>query len=282
MSQPALILEGGGMRGTFSAGVLDCLMESGVRLRNVYGVSAGACLACSYLCDQVGRALRVWTDYIGDKRYCSLESLVKTGDLFGAELNYNLVPYQLDPLDIDAFEREPARFIAVLTNVETGQAEYLPVTDLRRDVKLVQASASLPLISNIQRIDGRLYLDGGVADSIPLEQSIRDGFKKNVVVLTQAAGYQKQPNRAMPLIRLYYRKYPAFVEASRVRHEMYNRELALAEAEARAGRAFILRPDTPPDVGRVEKDPEKLKALHAAGYAVAQRELERLKAFLEE
>ena len=280
MSDTALILEGGGMRATFSAGVLDCLMEHGVFLRDVYGVSAGACLGCSYLCRQPGRGLRVWTNYVDDWRYCSLRSLVTTGDLFGAELNYRRVPFELDPLDFDAFDREPRRFVAVVTNVETGRAEYPVIDDLRRGVALVQASASLPLISNIQRIDGRRYLDGGIADSIPLRRSLDDGHRRHVLVLTQAAGYRKEPNRAMPLVKLRYHRYPAFVEAMATRHERYNAALALAEAEARAGRAFILRPDETPDVGRVERDPAKLKALRDRGYAVAERELPHLMEFL--
>lgn len=281
MENTALILEGGGMRGTFSAGVLDCLMAHGVKLDDVYGVSAGACLACSYLCGQIGRGLRVWTDYIGDKRYCSLESLIKTGDLFGADMNYNLVPFQYDPLDFEAYLCRNARFRAVVTNVDTGRAEYPLVKDLRTDVQLVRASASLPLISNIVTFNGKRYLDGGIADSIPIRQSLADGHARHVVILTQAEGYQKSPNRAMPLIALKYRRYPKFVEAVRTRHERYNEALRLAEMEQQAGRAFILRPDTPPDVGRVERDPEKLRALHAAGYAVAEREFERLAAFLK-
>ena len=281
MSDVALILEGGGMRATFSAGALDCLMAHGVRLRTVYGVSAGACLACSYLCGQAGRALRVWTNYVDDWRYCSLRSLLLTGDMFGAKLNYDLVPNRLDPLDEAAFLRDPARFFAVVTNLETGEAEYLPVTGMRRDVRLIQASASLPLISNIQRIGGKKYLDGGVADSIPIARAIRDGCARNVVLLTQAPGYRKEANRAMPLIRLRYHRYPRFVATAERRHEMYNRELALVEAEERAGRAFVIRPATAPDVGRIERDTAKLKALHAAGYAAAERALPGLLEFLE-
>ena len=280
MENTALILEGGGMRGTFSAGVLDFFMEKGVRIDDVYGVSAGACLACSYLCGQIGRGLRVWTNYIDDKRYCSLESLLRTGDLFGAELNYKLVPFELDPLDDDAYARRNARFRAVVTNVDTGRAEYPLVENMRRDVQLVRASASLPLISNIVEIDGKRYLDGGIADSIPIRQSLADGFTRNVILLTQAEGYRKTPNKAMPLIKLKYRKYPRFIEAVRTRHERYNEALRLAEMEQQAGRAFIIRPDEAPDVGRVEKDAEKLRALYAAGYAVAKREYDRLMAFL--
>ena len=282
MSGVGLILEGGGMRGAFTAGVLDLWMEKGLWLSNVYGVSAGACQACSYLGGQIGRGLRVWTDYIGDWRYCSLRSLIATGDLFGAELNYDLVPNRYDPLDDAAFQRRNARFIAVVTRLDTGQAEYMRVRDLRRDVRMVRASASLPLISNPVEIGGRLYLDGGIADSIPLKRSMADGHRKNVVVLTREAGYRKSPARAMPLIAARYRRYPRFVEAMRNRSRMYNAQLELVAAEEAAGRAFVLRPETAPQIGRIEKDPEKLRALHAAGYAAADRAFERLTAFLNE
>ena len=281
MPDTALILEGGGMRGCFSAGVMDYLMEQGVWIPDVYGVSAGACLACSYICGQIGRGLRVWTEHVDNPDYCSLRSLVKTGDLFGADFNYRQIPYELDPLDFGAAARRPFRFVPVVTDVETGEAAYPAIRDMREAVPYVQASASLPLLSNLQVIDGRTYLDGGVADSIPLQRSIGDGHVKHVLVLTQTADYRKSPSSAMWAIRLRYRRYPAFVEAMRTRHERYNAALALIRAEEAAGRAFIIRPDRTPGIDRVERDPDKLRALHAAGYAVARREYPRLRAFLE-
>ena len=281
MNPIGLILEGGGMRGAFTAGVLDCWMDEGIRLDDVYGVSAGACQACSYLCGQRGRGLRVWVDYLNDPRFCSTKSLITTGDLFGAELNYRLIPRELDPLDNAAFHARRANFFAVVTNVETGLAEYLPVRDMFDDILAVQASASLPLVSNIIRFRGKRYLDGGVADSIPLRRAIADGHQKNVVVLTQAAGYRKAPNRAMALVRVRYARYPKLVRAIGRRHIVYNETLDFVDAEAASGRAFVLRPDAPPDVGRVEHDPDKLRRLHDAGYEVARRELPGLRAFLE-
>ena len=282
MNNIGLILEGGGMRGAFTAGVLDYFMERGLFLPDIYGVSAGACQACSYLAGQKGRGLRVWTEYVSDRRYMSLYSLVTTGDLIGADFNYNLVPNQLDPLDYAEEHRRPHRFTAVVTNVETGQAEYPLVEDMKRDVSWVRASASLPLISRIVPIDGGKYLDGGIADSIPLARSIADGHRRNVVILTREAGYRKSPNRAMALVKLRYARYPKFVEAMATRHERYNAALDLIRAEQAAGRAFVLRPDRAPDIGRVEKDPAKLRALHDEGWAVAKREFDRLAGFLSD
>ena len=275
-----LILEGGGMRGAFTAGVLDCWMAEGIRFTDVYGVSAGACQACSYLCDQPGRGLRVWTDYVDDPRFCSMQSLLTTGDLFGAELNYDLVPRQLDPLDNEAFLRSGARLIAVVTDVETGRPAYIPIRDMFEDIQAVRASASLPLISNMVEYRGRKYLDGGVSDSIPIRRAIADGHEKNVLVLTQAPGYRKTPNRALGAMRIKYRKYPRLVEAVARRHLMYNETLDFIERQAAEGKLFVLRPDVRPEVGRVEKDPAKLRHLHDVGYAVARRELERLRAFM--
>ena len=276
-----LILEGGGMRCAFTAGVLDCWMEQGIRFTDVYGVSAGACQACSYLCDQPGRGLRVWTDYLDDPRFCSMKSLITTGDLFGAELNYDLVPRKLDPLDNETFLKSGAKFIAVLTDIETGRPVYYPVRDMFDDIKAVQASASLPLISRAVDIRGHKYLDGGVTDSIPIRRSVADGHEKNVLVLTQAPGYQKEPNKALGMMRVRYARYPKLVEAVARRHTMYNDTLAYIEQQHKAGKAFILQPESTPGVGRIEKDPEKLKRLHDIGFSTALRQLDALKAFLD-
>lgn len=277
-----LILEGGGMRGAFTAGVLDQWLEDGLFFRDVYGVSAGLCQACSYLCRQPGRGIRVWLDNLKDPRFCSVRSLVTTGDLFGAEFSYDLLPRELDPIDNEAFLQSGARLTAVVTDVCTGRAAYFPVEDMLKDLQLIRASSSLPLVSNIVSWRGGRYLDGGIADSIPIRRAIFDGCTKNVLVLTQAPDYRKSPNRAMPLIRARYRKYPALVEAVARRHIVYNDTLDFIDAEVKAGRLFVLRPDVKPAVGRIEKDPEKLRQLHAVGAAVARRERERLIQFLGE
>lgn len=280
MSNIGLILEGGGMRGAFTAGVLDYWMAQDLRFTDVYGVSAGACQACSYLCNQPGRGLRVWTDYIDDPRFCSAKSLIATGDLFGAALNYDLVPRKLDPLDNDYFRRSGARFTAVVTDVETGAPAYIPIRDMFEDIEAVRASASLPLISNMVAYGGRRYLDGGLSDSIPIRRAIADGHDRNVLVLTQAPGYRKAPNKALGLMRLRYARYPRLVETVARRHGMYNDTLDFIEARVAAGKLFVLQPDMKPEVGRIEKNPEKLRRLHDAGYAVAQRKMEALRAFL--
>ena len=281
MAGVGLILEGGGMRGAFTAGVLDYWMEQGLEFRDVYGVSAGACQACSYLCRQPGRGIRVWVNHVKDPRFCSVASLLRTGDMFGAAFNYGLLPRTLDPLDNDTFLKSGAKFTAVVTDVETGKPAYISIHDMFEDIEAVRASASLPLISNIVFYKGGRYLDGGVSDSIPIQRAIEDGHAKNVLVLTQAPGYRKEKNRALPLMRLRYARYPALVEAVARRHEVYNDTMAFIEARVAAGNLFVLRPDEKPEVGRIERDPVKLTRLHDMGFVVARREHAALLRFLD-
>lgn len=277
----ALILEGGGMRGVFTAGVLDVWMERGLWLGPIYGVSAGAIHACSYIARQPGRAIRVATAYLGDARYCGLGSLVKTGDLFGAKFCYDDIPNRLDPMDYAAALAYPWPCWAVATNCRTGRAAYFDVRDARRRLDAVRASASLPLLSRMVPVDGGLYLDGGVADSIPLARSVADGCEKAVVVLTRPAGYRKGPNRMMPLLRARYARWPALTAALARRHLAYNQALDLAEARRKAGKAFLLRPETLCGIGRIEKDEGKLRALYTEGRRQAQASWDALQAFLQ-
>jgi len=276
-----LILEGGGMRGIYTAGVLDLFLDEGVDFGHIYAVSAGACHACSYLSRQRGRAFRVGTRYLKDWRYCSVHSLLATGDMFGADMCYDIIPNQLDPYDYDAYGQYTGDFHAVITNCATGQAEYPRIRDMHTGIQAVRASSSLPLISRMVEIKGQKYLDGGIADSIPLARSLRDGNRKNVVVLTRAEGYRKQPNKALPALRTKYRSYPHLVEALATRHERYNRTLELVAEQQAEGGAFVLRPQTPPDIGRVEKDLKKLKALYQQGYDQAKAALPALLEFLK-
>lgn len=282
MERTSLILEGGGMRGAFTAGVLDLFLDKDLLFRDVYGVSAGACQACSYLCRQRGRAIKIWMDYCQDKRFCSFSSLIKTGDLFNADFNYHQIPEELIPIDNAAYHAADAHFYVVVTNIGTGQAEYLPVYDMLDDVAIVQASSSLPLVSRPVEINGQRYLDGGIADSIPLARAKSDGYIKHVMVLTQASGYRKTPNKAMPLIARKYKAYPGLVNTLRNRHTVYNDTLDLIEAEREEGRAFIIQPPETPNVGRIEHDPKKLKALYQMGYETAEKQFETLLSFLKE
>lgn len=281
MSKLGLVLEGGGMRGIYTAGVLDFFIDHNIYTDGVIGVSAGACHACSYASKQRGRAFRTSTNYLKDKRYMSMRSLLTTGDLFGARFVYDDIPNKLDPYDYDTFNRSAIRLYAVCSNVESGKAEYIPCVNMHHDVLYVRASASLPLLSKIVEVDGKKLLDGGVCDSIPIKQFQRMGYEKNIIVLTRHLEYRKGKSSLLPLIRKAYRKYPAFVKAMEERHIRYNRTLDEIGVMEKEGSVFVIRPQQPIDIGRLEKDSAKLKALYQQGYEDARRQYEQLLSFIK-
>lgn len=276
-----LILEGGAMRGLFTAGVLDVLMENGVTFDGAVGVSAGAAFGCNIKSKQVGRVLRYNTRFCADKRYCGVRSLLKTGNIFSTDFCYGEVPLKYDSFDFEAYEKNPMEFYTVSTDVETGKPVYHLYTG-REDSGFdwIRASASMPLVSQIVEIDGQKLLDGGISDSIPVEFFESLGYGKNVAVLTQPKSYQKGKNKLMPLIKLKYRKYPKFVEAVANRHNMYNAETALVAEKERNGTLFVIRPESPIPVGKVEKDPEKLKVAYETGREVMKKRLDALVEYL--
>ncbi len=281
MYNAGLILEGGAMRGVYTAGVIDYLLDKGISFREVYGVSAGSCSACSYLSGQRRRAMDVCVDYLDDDRYCSVKSLLRTGELFGSQMLYHEIPDKLNLYDYEAFSRYPGNFYAVVTNCYTGQAEYRKVQDLHKDIEVIRASSSMPLVAKMVYLDGKPYLDGGIADSIPLKQSQKKGNQKNVVVLTRDKSYRKKPNEMMPLIRARYFRYPQLVNRIERRHEYYNRTLEEISKSEEAGDTFVLSPGRQVEVGRIEKDRKKLEALYQEGYEEAKARGEELMKFLE-
>ena len=277
-----LILEGGAMRGIFSAGVMDVMMENGIRFDGIVGVSAGAAFGVNYKSGQIGRAIRYNAKYCHDKRYCGIGSLLKTGNLFNTDFCYGEVPLKLDIFDFDAFEKDPTPFYITCTDVESGKPVYHEYTG-RNDhgFDWIRASASLPLVSQIVEIDGAKLLDGGISDSIPVAYFESIGYTKNVVILTQPQNYRKEKNRMLPLIRMKYRKYPNLIKALENRHLMYNAELELIAKQEKRGELFVIRPDSPLPVKRAEKDPAKLKACYEIGRQTAEKELARLMAFMK-
>lgn len=278
-----LVLEGGAMRGLFTAGVMDVLMEHGIQFDGAIGVSAGAAFGCNYKSGQIGRVLRYNVRFCDDPRYCGIRSLVKTGDIYNTEFCYGEVPCQLDVFDFDAYEKNPMEFYVVCTDVETGKAVYHKHTG-RNDhgFDWIRASASMPLVSHMVEIDGRKLLDGGIADSIPLPYFQSIGYDRNVVVLTQPLGYQKKPNSLMPLIRRRYRQYPKLAETMERRHIQYNKSLQHIAQEEAAGHIFVLRPQAALPVGRIEKDPKKLTAAYEMGRTAAESRLPALTQFLSQ
>ena len=280
MYQAGLILEGGGMRGIYTAGVLDAFMEEGIEFSSIYGVSAGSCHAGSFIAKQPGRALRASINYLDDPDYCSMKSFLKTGDFFGVDLLYSQIPNVYEPFDYETFKKYQGKFYAVATDVDTGEAKYLRVRDMDKQMWMIRASSSLPLISRTLVVKGHSYLDGGVADSIPIRRSIQDGNSKNVVILTRDASYRKEANSMMKLMKLRYPRSKAFLEKMADRHIRYNETLDFLAREESAGRVFIIRPRTKIEVGRLEKDKEKLLTLYKAGLEDARSLMGKMKEYL--
>ncbi len=274
-----LVLEGGAMRGLFSAGVMDVLMQHGVRFDGIVGVSAGAAFGCNYKSGQMGRALRYNQRFARDKRYCSLRSLLCTGDLFNARFCYHVVPSEYDLFDNAAFEADPTAFFVVCTDVVTGEPVYRQLTRGGDEAyEWIRASASMPLCSNIVHLDGRLLLDGGIADSIPLQFMHRQGYERNLVVLTQPEGYVKHRNRFLPLMRLgQLRHYPRFIEAVARRHEMYNAQLAYVRQAEQQPDTIVIRPEGPLPIGHVSHDPDEMQRVYDLGRAAAEKAMAKMK-----
>lgn len=283
MYQAGLVLEGGGMKGIYTAGVLDFFLDKGLEFSHVYGVSAGSCHMCSYLSKQKGRARDVNIDYLDTKYYCSTRSLLLTGDLFNVDMCYSLIPDYLYPFDHDTYEKYQGKAYAVVTNIRTGKPEYMPLKDMRKDIIHVRASSSLPLVSRNVKIGKELYLDGGISDSIPLKKSIMDGNRKNIVIMTKEEGYQRTATSQtqLALIKARYLKYPKVYDLMEKRHVQYNETLRFIELQQENGQAFVIRPKKAGNVGRIEKDKEKLMALYEEGYRDAENCYEELMAYLE-
>ena len=276
-----LVLEGGAMRGLFSAGIMDVMMENGITFDGVIGVSAGAAFGCNYKSRQPGRAIRYNKRFAKDKRYCSMQSFLRTGDLFGAEYAYHIVPNEYDIFDNETYEQNPLEFWLVCTDVETGQPVYKRC-DKGGDVTFdwVRASASMPVVSKVVELEGYKLLDGGITDSIPLKAFQREGFERNIVILTQPLGYEKKPSRFLPIIRMSLRKYPRVVEAMAMRHLMYNEELAYVEQEVRRGTTMAIYPDKPLPIGHISHDPAEMQRVYDIGREMGERKLEGMKSFL--
>ena len=275
-----LVLEGGAMRGVFTAGVLDVFLENGIDFDSCYAVSAGACLACSYLSRQAGRGYAVMTDYLDNKDYCSLSSLVRTGDLFGADFLYHKIPEQLYPIDNKAFLQWKTEFYSVVTDCESGQAEYLKVEDLLRDVDAVRASASMPLVSRIVDWEGSPCLDGGIADPIPVDRAFRDGCDRVVVILTRHREFRKPKEKTALLMKMKYRKYPNLIATMKKRHQIYNDTLARLSAYEADGRALVLAPQVPLAIRRTEKDRVRLREGYEMGKTLCVSRIEAVRSFV--
>ena len=277
-----LILEGGAMRGMFTCGVLDVFMEEKIIFDGAVGISAGAVFGCNFKSKQIGRPIRYNKKYSKDPRYCSLQSLIKTGDLYGVDFCYHELPDVLDPFDRETFKQNPMDFYIGATNIETGECEFHKCVDgENEDISWMQASASMPLVSKPVAIDGNLYLDGGIANTVPFVFMEDLGFDKNVVILTQPKGYLKKKSSTYLILKGTMRKYPKLIDAMKNRHRMYNKQMVEINKREREGSLFVIRPPQSLGIGRTEKDPDELERVYQTGREVAKQILPELKKYLE-
>lgn len=276
-----LVMEGGAMRGLFTAGVTDVLMENGIEFDGAVGVSAGACFGCNYKSRQRGRAIRYNLRFCRDKRYCSVRSLIKTGDMFGGEFCYHTMPDKLDIFDYDEYNRNPMEFYAVCTDVESGRPVYKRISTANYEgLEWIRASASMPLAARIVEIGGRKLLDGGISDSIPLKFMENNGYDKNIVILTQPRDYEKKESRSISLVRKAYKKYPKLISAYANRPKMYNEQLRHIRKSEAQGKAYVIAPPAALPIGHVEHNQDKLLEVYRIGRNTALKYLDEILKFM--
>ncbi len=274
-------MEGGALRGVFTCGVTDVLMEEGIRFDGAIGVSAGASFGCNVKSGQAGRVIRYVKRFCHNWRFCSVKSLILTGDMFGADFCYNKIPNELDPFDYAAYCENPLHFYAVASDCKTGTPVYRELTRCdKSDLLFMQAGASMPLASRVVHMDGKALLDGGMTSSIPLQAFEGMGYTKNIVILTQPRDFVKKPSTALPLMRFALFRYPKLYMAMKKRHTVYNEEKAYVFAREKAGAAFVIAPEKPLGISRTEHDADALQRVYDEGRRIAQQQLSAIKAFL--
>ncbi len=277
-----LVLEGGGFRGQFTNGVLDFFMDEGIFPTTVIGVSAGALTGANFAAGMRGRTNCLNTKYCDYWRYFSMRALLVKGDVFDVDFTFGKMLKETDPYDFNAQFNSPIKLVTVASNIETGGADYHKMGDIDKEMDYLRASAAMPIVSRVVHVGGKKLLDGGIADSVPIEYSKTLGARKHVVVLTQDATYIKGPNKTMPIPQVLYKKYPKFITAMRDRHIGYNRTYKQLVHMHSDGEIFIIRPQKPVTVGTMENDKRKLYALYLSGYEEAKRNYAALEAYLKE
>lgn len=281
MDNTSLILEGGGMRGVYSAGVLDLLLDKNIDIKYCIGVSAGACNCVSYISKQKKRNYRVNINYINDKRYLSFRNLIKTGSAFGMDMLFNKIPNELEPFDHETFKKSGTKFFVGVTNCETGLPEFYNVKDFNEDgYDSLKASISLPLVASIIDYDNKKFLDGGISAPIPIQKAIDDGIEKHVVILTQHKGYKKSKTKIMPIIKRKYKNHPGLIDAMENRYKIYNETLEMLDKLEKEGKCFVIRPSSPLEVGKFERNKVKLEEIYDKGYEDAKALSEDLIKFI--
>ena len=282
MKNVGLVLEGGGMRGLYTCGVLEYFMENDLYFNYVIGVSAGACNAASYISRQPRRNEKVIIGFIKDRRYMSLRNLILSKSYFGMDFIFDEIPNQHVLFDFQTYYESPGIFLVGATDCQTGKPVYLHKDDLGKQFQALRASASLPMLSPIVNYKGYELLDGGISDAIPIRKSIKDGNTKNIIVLTRNKGYRKRPGKFNALLKLNYRKYPLLIETMLNRYKNYNETLDYIEQLESEDKVVVIRPSRELEVGRLEKDPKKLRRLLHQGYEDTKRSYERIMEFVNQ
>ncbi|WP_296877060.1 patatin family protein [Thomasclavelia sp.] len=276
-----LVLEGGAMRGMYTAAILDLFLDHQIKIDGIVAVSAGALFGVNYPSNQRGRTLRYNKKYVKDKRYMGFSSLLKTGNIVNKDFAYYQVPFELDAFDEAAYQKSKTDFYATVTNVQTGLPEYIKITNATQQIEVLRASSAMPFVSKIVKIGDQKYLDGGVADSIPLQKCIDLGYDKIIVILTRPINYRKK--KADPLLaKLFYHRYPKFVEAINNRYKNYNDMVEMIIEKEKNQEIFVFRPSKKIDIKRIERDPDKLQEMYDLGIEDGNRLIEKLKQYLKE
>ena len=277
MNDTGLILEGGGMRGLYTAGVLEYFAQHDIHFPYIIGVSAGACMAASFLSELQGRNRTVSIDYVNDKRYLSLSNFIRKGELFGMDFIFDEIPNTLVPLDVNKIISGPDEFVIVTTNCETGEPMYFYKEDYDAQTlgKLLRASSSIPFFADAVEHNGKYMLDGGIVDPIPIIKAESDGFSKNVVVLTKPRGYYKKQSKVSTIIN--YKKYPKVDERMKIRYKHYNDRLDYIFEQEKKGNVVVIAPSEDAGVGRTTRKTEKLEKLYELGFNDAKEQYEAVK-----
>lgn len=276
-----LVMEGGAMRGMFTAGVIDVFLENDICFDGAIGVSAGATFGCNFKSKQIGRSIRYNLRFCKDSRYCGIKSLLTSGNLYNADFCYNQLPNNLDLFDYETYKNNPLKFYIVASDVRTGLPVYKELKSCdKNDLEWMRASASMPLVSKVVEIDGFKLLDGGMTDSIPLKYFESIGYNRNVVILTQPRDFIKKENKLIKIIKLFLSKYPKIVDAMKNRHIMYNSETKYIFDKADKGEVFVICPETSLGISRTESNGDKLMNTYQLGRDIAKKNLDSLKAFL--
>lgn len=277
-NKTTLILEGGAMRGLYSAAILDVFMQNDINIDIIYGVSAGALFGLNYKSRQIGRALRYNLKYAHEKNYMGLYSLITTGDVMNRDFCFNKLVYELDRLDFETYKNNPVDFYAVVTNMQTGNPEYIKIDDADKDLEYFRASGSMPFVSNPVEVNGNLYLDGAMTDAVPFKKVLETGCEKIIVILTRPKGYRKKKSY-LPY-KLVYGKYPKLVEAAKNYYKEYNSTMDLIEKYEAENRIIVLRPSQLIKMKRVEKDTNKLQSMYDLGISDVMKKLDKIKEYI--